>query len=140
MDDGIGTFGASVGSGQHRFWFVPREPVERIALFDRVAGLLLREVDSQHYVSALYLYPPDPPGSDDPTRVFMLLVESRSKDESDGALQDEYTRLERLVLGRFADPARPYGPTEIEAYDPRKKFNVQPGEIAWTERPSNLDE
>jgi len=109
----LGIFGASVGEGQHRFWFVPREPVDRADLYDRVAGLLLREVVRDVLVSALYLYPPsyaievDGPAQ----HTFMLLLEPRRRGEQDDRLlESQYKHLSRLVVEQLADLAREHWP------------------------------
>lgn len=47
----MGISGAELGNGQQRFWFSLREPLTREQLFDRAAGLLLREADTRVVVS-----------------------------------------------------------------------------------------
>lgn len=103
-----------MGSGQHRFWFVPREELDRSSLYDRVAGLLLREVIRDVVVSALYLYPPTYATDDDSpeSHTFMLLLEARRPD-NDRLVEREYDRLSRLVVERVADPSREHWPTAV---------------------------
>jgi hypothetical protein len=92
-EPGLGLFGANMGAGHHRFWFVPREPVGRSDLYDRVAGLLLREVVREVVVSALYLYPPSYAiEADGPEQhAFMLLLEPRGR----GAAESRTTSFSR---------------------------------------------
>lgn len=117
-EPGLGHFGASYGSGQHRFWFVARRELNRSDLFDSIAGLFLREVSSGCLVSALYLYPPGyGVEGDRPGHTFMLLLEQRT-DETDvaanpgpaGDIATEYGRLARLAISEHADFARPHWP------------------------------
>lgn len=115
----LGVFGAGVGTGQHRTWFCSRHSLTREKLFDRAAGLLLREVAEGVVISALYLYPPSYPVDSDGavSHIFMLLLEPRrGASVSEDNLQDEYGRLCAMLVGELADlsaehyPAAPQGP------------------------------
>ena len=113
-DKGLGTFGASLGSGQHRFWFVPSERYSQEELFDRVSGILLREIGNSFLVRALYLYP----ASDvDDTERFTLLLgsqgtesHSRSEDEEYERMLDEYARLTLSVVSQLGDLGEDHWP------------------------------
>lgn len=147
VEPGIGTFGASVGTGQHRFWLSLEEPLDRIVLYDHVGGLLLREVGglllrevaTDVVVSAFYLYPPQYPveSEEPPVHTFMLLLESRRQDRLDGEFLDrEYDRLVRLVMERFADRSRQHWPELETASTARDKFVYQDSsEITWITAP-----
>jgi hypothetical protein len=110
-EPGLGTTGTNYGSGQCRLWFTPRGDVDRVALFDQVAGSLLREVDEAVVVSALYLYPPrySADAKLPPTNVFMLLLEQRMPRDGptpradDAVLDAAYDRLARSIVKRLAD-------------------------------------
>lgn len=89
----------------------------REALFDRVAGLLLREVDERAVVSALCLYPPGYSGDHDgpPTHVFMFLLEERTDrsgraSSDDWSLAGEYTRIAELATAKLADASLDHYP------------------------------
>ena len=143
-EPGFGTFGASVGTGQHRFWFSPHDPPDRVALFDRVAGLLLREVGVDFVVSALYLYPPQYPveSEDPPTHAFMLLLDRRgSRALDDELIAREYHRLARLVIEGFADRARHHWPELEPALPAGDKFVYRDSsEITWIVPPGDHSE
>jgi hypothetical protein len=111
FEDGLGVFGANHGDGQHRFWFTPRDELDREALFDRVAGILLRAADEAVIVSALYLYPPTYPVDDGaPSHAFMLLLEPRDRERGRETVESEYERLPRLVVRLLADPSADHHP------------------------------
>lgn len=101
FEPGIGVFGASFGEGQRRFWFQADPSLSRLGIYDSVAGLLLREVNDDFVVSALYMYPPRYPIEQEgpPTHVFMLLLEARARrPEAARRLPEEYDRLTRVVV------------------------------------------
>jgi hypothetical protein len=56
LEPGLGPFGA-IGPVNRRFSFQARKVSTREELYDRVDGLLLREIDESTIVSGLYLYP-----------------------------------------------------------------------------------
>ena len=106
----LGIFGASYGEGQHRFWFEARESGwTREELFDRAAGLLLREISPDVILSALFLYPPDYSDEDPaepPTHTFMILLQPRPTGGETRTVEvgDEYNRLTRLVGAALSAP------------------------------------
>lgn len=109
----LGVFAGKVegGSGQHRFWF--KSALERPALYDKVAGVLLREVGPDVVVSALYLYPPQylaveaaPPWA---SHVFQLLLEPRGR-AAGTELEHDYERLIFAVRAALGDVASDWGP------------------------------
>jgi hypothetical protein len=108
-EPGIGLFGASIGEGQHRFWFHTQTSLSRLDIYDRVAGLLLREIDREFILSALYLYPPAYSMEKDgrPMHVFMLLLVTRGgpEDSASRRLPEQYTRLTRLAVGALGTEA-----------------------------------
>jgi hypothetical protein len=112
-EPGLGVFGANYGSGQHRFSFTSREGLSREALFDRVAGILLREAEVHVIVSALYLYPPtyEIEGDDRAGNTFMLLLELRKSASRNVGLDSEYERLERLIVSQLADTSGEHYPS-----------------------------
>jgi hypothetical protein len=113
-EPGLGTFAGSVpGSGQHRFWFAAHDGLNRMSLYDGVAGLFLRELAESMVVSALYLYPPAYPIESDgrAVHIFMVMLELRSDWRGDTrTLEDEYERLTLLAVRRFADPRHDHHP------------------------------
>ena len=112
-EPGFGVFGANYGTGQHRFWFTSREGLSREALFDRVAGILLREAAVDVIVSALYLYSPmyRIDGDDRAWNTFMLLLELRESADRELIVDLEYDRLERLIISQLADPSVAHHPS-----------------------------
>jgi hypothetical protein len=113
--NGLGVFGANLGSGQHRFWFVPKERTSQESLFAQGGGILLREIHPSLLVRALYLYPS---GSMElpECEAFMLLLgtqpnaQYRDEGELDGPLRGEYERLAILAIDELADPTREHFP------------------------------
>jgi hypothetical protein len=108
----LGHRGESPTTDKLRFWFISRDGLDRLALFDRVAGKLLRERPDDVLVSALYLYPPRyyPDASKPPLQVFILLLQPRGTYDRDlgdtehtdlGRVAD---RLARSVIADVADP------------------------------------
>ena len=115
---GIGTWGASLGDGQHRFRFVAKERVSQVELFDRVAGLLHREIGKGFFIRALYLYPPDAVDESGRAQAEMLLLghDDAGDSSSQGAdvareLSEEYERLGRLVVAQVADLSEDHYPS-----------------------------
>lgn len=110
---GIGLFGANVGSGQRRFWFVPRSSTSQDDLYDRVSGLFLREIDPGCFVRALYLYPRGSANPDLPDlEAFMLLIGTQRDDaKTDEILETEYDRLVELAIEAFADKGQEHSPS-----------------------------
>jgi hypothetical protein len=108
--DGLGVFSGSLGQGHHRFWFVPKERTSQSDLFDRVSGLLMREIKTALLVRALYLYPPGTTREEVPAmETFMLLLGAQPQavftddEERDDVLSDEYDRLTTLCINELAD-------------------------------------
>ena len=101
-EPGIGTWPGNLGLyipgrwvSQHRWWFQAREPLARIELYDKVAGLLLRDAGAEFVLEGLYLYPPryPPTHAGPPTHVFMLLLGKRRRHQ-DEVLCEADPRLE----------------------------------------------
>jgi hypothetical protein len=115
--DGLGLFSGSLGSGHRRFWFVPRDRTAQSELFDRVSGLLLREVKTAMLVRALYLYPPGTTNENIPAmEAFMLLLGTQpiaafeNENDEEAAMSEEYDRLTRLCISEVADLERDHWP------------------------------
>ena len=101
--EGIGVWAAQFGSGQHRFWFTPLSPSKPEALYDRVAGILLRELGNDVMLSALWMYPDEmlEPGDGRPSDrcAFMFHIVPRERHLSDELVEAEYRRLSTSVVG-----------------------------------------
>lgn len=106
LEPGLGPFGA-IGPVNRRVSLQARKVSTREELYDRVAGLLLREIDESTIVSGLYLYPPRYSIEDDspPTHVFILWLVPRRGGAADSAqLEAECERLSRLVIAAEGIP------------------------------------
>ena len=117
-ENGLGIFGANLGSGQQRFWFVPKAQTSQEDLFDQVSGILLREIHPAALVRALYLYPPGSVNEELPEcEGFMLLLgkQPSTQGSAEGAFEDalggEYERLALLVIDELADTAQQHFPS-----------------------------
>jgi len=112
--EGIGVWAAQFGSGQHRFWFRPQSPSTPQALYDRVAGILLRELGKEVMLSALWMYPDamvEPgDGRQSDGCAFMFHIVPRERYLSDEVVEAEYQRLSTAVVGALADRAADHWP------------------------------
>lgn len=107
--EGLGVWAAQFGSGQHRFWFTPQSPAKPESLYDRVAGILLRELGNDVMLSALWMYPAEMlqlgDGRPSDRWTFMFHIIPRERHLSDALVEAEYRRLSTAVVGALADPA-----------------------------------
>lgn len=108
FEPALGRFAARYGSGQHRFSVSSDKALSREALFDRVAGIVLRDISEPLIVSALFLYPPTylVETDDPPTHAFSMLLQWRERGGGDDELEREYERLAQLCIDAIADTGR----------------------------------
>ena len=105
---GTGVWAAQFGPGQYRCWFVPNLEMDRDALFDRVAGIIARELGKHVLLSALWMYPR---GKGAPRGVtFMLHLLAREQPQTDFEPSDEYTRILTAIVDQLADRSKPHWP------------------------------
>lgn len=131
----IGLFGASLGTGQHRIWFASRRPRTREELFDRAAGLLLREISEGVILSVLYLYAPGYAieGDGPVSHVLMLLLEPRPGSETrTEAVEAEYESLSALLIADLADPKADHYPTASERSEAPSLLPMSPATLPRT--------
>lgn len=111
--DGTGVWAAQFGSGQHRLWFRPRSPSTRDELYDRVAGILLRELGKDVMLSALWTYPDRTYAAEDGRRdgcAVMFHIVPRQRTLSDELVEAEYQRLSAAVVAALADRTADHWP------------------------------
>lgn len=92
--------------------FRPQAPWTRDALYDRVAGVLLRELGKEVMLSALWMYPDGDGAGEDGWNgsTFMVHIVPRLRNLSDELVEAEYQRLSAAVVAALADPRADHWP------------------------------
>ena len=115
---GTGVWAAQFGPGQHRFWFTPGVEMERDALFDRVAGIITRELGKEVMLSALWLYPDDALNRDRPDGLVTFMLHLVARDPRRTRLDAEYKRISTSIINELADRSAEHWPPASDGAQP----------------------
>jgi ADP-ribose pyrophosphatase YjhB (NUDIX family) len=111
---GIGVWAPQFNSTTLRFWFRPQTPQTPDALYERVAGILLRELGNDVLLSALWMdsLPTERPidGGRWDGCVFILGILPRERYLSDDLVTAHSHRLSRAVIAALADRTAEHWP------------------------------